>query len=67
MRLFEIDRVLTVAARAAGALEDLADDLPYVSPDDREALRAGIEFERALLETCRYALPVARTGPNGPV
>jgi hypothetical protein len=63
---FKTHRVLAVAARAAWALEDLADELPYAPSDDREALQAGIDFESWLLESCRYALPAARTGQNGP-
>ncbi|HNQ22557.1 MAG TPA: hypothetical protein PKK06_05625 [Phycisphaerae bacterium] len=42
-----------VARRARYRLEELAADLPYAGPDDREALHAGIEFERWLLESCR--------------
>lgn len=45
-----------VAARARFRLEELAADLPYAGPDEREALRAGIQFERWLLESCRHLL-----------
>jgi hypothetical protein len=41
------------AGRAHGALRELADELPYAAPEDREALQAGIEFERWLLENCQ--------------
>ena len=56
MQPFETHRVLAVAARAAWAMEDLADELPYASPAEREAVRAGIDFERWLLESCQAAL-----------
>lgn len=42
--------------RARWTLEELADELPYAAPEDREALHAGIDFERWLLATCRAAL-----------
>jgi hypothetical protein len=56
MQPSETRRVLAVAARAAWALEDLTDELPYAPSDKREALQAGIEFERGLLESCQAAL-----------
>jgi len=43
------------AGRAHGALCELAADLPYASSAEREALQAGIEFERWLLDGCRVA------------
>jgi hypothetical protein len=46
-------RLRITADRARWTLEELADELPYASPDDREALRAGIDFERWLLENCQ--------------
>lgn len=52
-------RLLTTAVRARLTLAELADELPYAAPEDREALHAGIEFERGLIECCRTALPVA--------
>jgi hypothetical protein len=55
-----------VAARAAGALKDLAADLPYADPEDREALRAGIDFERWLLESCLTALPPSDRARSDP-
>ena len=66
MRPSETHRVLAVAARAAWALEDLADELPYAPSDKREALQAGIDFERRLLESCRCALPAVRAEQEGP-
>ena len=41
------------AVRAHGALCEMAADLPYAAPEDREAMQAGIEFERWLLENCQ--------------
>jgi len=43
------------AGRAHGALCELAADLPYASSAEREALQAGIDFERWLLESSRVA------------
>lgn len=45
-----------VAARARYRLEELAAELPYTGPEDREAIQAGIQFERWLLESCRQLL-----------
>jgi len=45
-----------VAQRARYRLEELAADLPFAGPEDREALQAGIAFERWLLESCRRLL-----------
>ncbi len=45
--------VRAVAEAAAGALADMAADLPYANPVDSEALHAGIEFERWLVDACR--------------
>lgn len=45
-------RLRSAASRARCRLEELAADLPYADADDREAIRAGIEFERWLLESC---------------
>ena len=45
-----------VAARARYRLEELAAELPYAGPIDKEAVRAGIDFERWLLESCRRLL-----------
>jgi hypothetical protein len=45
-----------IAIRARYRLEELAADLPYAAPNDREALHAGIAFERWLLESCRRLL-----------
>ena len=50
------DRLSITAVRARWTLEELADELPYAAPVDREALLAGIDFERWLLESCRAAL-----------
>ncbi len=58
-------RLLTTAIRARWKLEELADELPYATPVDREALKAGVDFEGWLLESCRYALPAVRTGRKG--
>lgn len=40
------------AARARATLEELAAELPYAAPAEREALRAGINCERWLLQCC---------------
>ena len=66
MQRVEERRVLAVAARAAWTLEELAADLPYAAPVDREALQAGIDFERWLLESCLAVLPAAPPSRNGP-
>jgi hypothetical protein len=66
MQPAEEHRVRAVAVRAAWTLEELADDLPYAAPVDREALRAGIDFERWLLESCLAVLPAAPPSRNDP-
>jgi hypothetical protein len=48
--------IQALAVRARYRLEELAADLPYAAPDDREALHAALEFERWLLESCRRLL-----------
>lgn len=48
-------RLCRTAARARWTLEELAAELPYAAPDEREALRAALEFERWLLESCAVA------------
>ena len=44
----------TVAQQARYRLEELAAELPYAAPEDREAFYAGIVFERWLLESCQH-------------
>lgn len=46
--------IATVAQRARYRLEELAAELPYAAPEDREAIHAGIEFERWLLGSCQH-------------
>ena len=46
--------IATVAQRARYRLEELAAELPYAALDEREAVHAGIEFERWLLESCQH-------------
>jgi hypothetical protein len=53
-------RVARVGARAAYRMEQLADRLVDAPSAEREALQAGIAFERWLLESCRDALAAAR-------
>lgn len=53
MRTSDVNGLRARAAQARAALEDLAADLPYAGSAAREALTAGIEFERWLLESCR--------------
>jgi len=55
VRTSDVNGLRATAVQARAALEDLAADLPYAAPEDREALQAGIEFERWLLESCREA------------
>jgi len=54
------------AVRAHGALCELATDLPYAAPEDREALQAGIDFEGWLLESYWYAHPAMTSEKNDP-
>jgi hypothetical protein len=56
-------RLCRTAARARWTLEELAAELPYASPDAREALWAALEFERWLLESCA----LARERPRPPI
>ena len=51
--LYRDELMSWAAVRAHGALCELATDLPYASAAEREALQAGIEFERWLLENCQ--------------
>ena len=53
-------RVALVGARAARRMEHLAGQLTGAPAAEREALQAGIAFERWLLESCRDALAAAR-------
>lgn len=59
-------RVLSTAVWARSSLEELADELPYASPENREALRAGIDFERWLLASCRIALTALERARGDP-
>jgi hypothetical protein len=52
MRLSENCRLQAVMARAAWVLGDLADEIPYAPPAERESLQAGIAFQRWLLGCC---------------
>lgn len=45
-------RLRAVAEYTEGCLAELTETWLYAPPDQREALHAGIEFERQLLEAC---------------
>ena len=48
--------VLAVARNATNKIAKLAGEFSHAAPEDKEAIQAGIDFERWLKETCRDSL-----------
>ena len=48
--------MLAVARNAADKIANLAGEFVHAAPEEKEAIAAGIDFERWLAETCRDSL-----------
>jgi len=48
--------VLAIARNAANKTAELAGEFAHAVPEEKEAIAAGLDFERWLAETCRDSL-----------